>query len=517
MTTWDEKWALFWCELLKPLIYGEVAGEQSNQFLKHLAEIEVTYPNGKQGRPSVSTLRRKLNLYTQGGFNCLARKQRSDKGQSRNVDQLVVDTAVELKKDQPYRSDRVINTMLEERFGVTIPKSTLFRHLKLAGATKIKLDVSRQKVRKRWTRENTNDLWVGDFEEGPYVMVGQEALPTYLSAFIDCHSRYVVEGRYYLRQSLDILIDSLIRAVSVHGLPGEIYVDNAKVYHSNALRAACFRHNIKLIFRPAGDAAAGGLIERFFLTAQTQFEAEVRAGQTLTLDELNRGFSAWLEVQYHQDIHSEIKQAPHQCYKDGLSCRRLVDIQEFQKSFMQRVTRVVNLDFSDIRLNNRYYKVDRRLRRDKVEVRFDPFGSLNTVHIYSLRDQSFLGEGKLHQRELGAQPLPEVNQGHAKHSYIEVLVQKHEATLNDQVAGIDYTKINQTKPWPFNAFTQKVAKLMGKESFNEFTAFEMERLKKIYNLHPSLNEEIVLKAYQQALEKNFMHITVALKQILKEQ
>lgn len=517
MTTWDEKWALFWCELLKPLIYGEVAGEQSNQFLKHLAEIEVTYPNGKQGRPSVSTLRRKLNLYTQGGFNCLARKQRNDKGQSRNVDKLVVDTAIELKKDQPYRSDRVINTMLEERFGVTIPKSTLFRHLKLAGATKIKLDVSKQKVRKRWTRENTNDLWVGDFEEGPYVMVGQEAMPTYLSAFIDCHSRYVVEGRYYLRQSLDILIDSLIRAVSVHGLPGEIYVDNAKVYHSNALRAACFRHNVKLIFRPVRDAPAGGLIERLFLTAQTQFEAEVRAGQTLTLDELNRGFSAWLEVQYHQDIHSEIKQAPHQSYKDGLRCRRLVDIQEFQKSFMQRVTRVVNPDFSDIRLNNRYYKVDPRLRRDKVEVRFDPFGSLGSVHIYSLRDQSFLGEGKLHQREFGAQALPEVNQGHAKHSYIEVLVQKHEATLNDQVAGIDYTKINQTKPWPFNAFTQKLAKLMGKESFNEFTAFEMERLKKMYNLHPSLNEEIVLKAYQQALEKNFMHITVAIKQILKEQ
>ena len=36
-------------------------------------------------------------------------------------------------------------------------------------------------------------------------------MPTHLSAFIDCHSRYVVEARYYLRENLDILIDSLLR------------------------------------------------------------------------------------------------------------------------------------------------------------------------------------------------------------------------------------------------------------------------------------------------------------------
>jgi hypothetical protein len=40
--------------------------------------------------------------------------------------------------------------------------------------------------------------------------VDGEATATHLSAFIDCHSRYVVEARYYLRQNLDILIDSLL-------------------------------------------------------------------------------------------------------------------------------------------------------------------------------------------------------------------------------------------------------------------------------------------------------------------
>ena len=56
----------------------------------------------------------------------------------------------------------------------TIAKSTLYRHLKKAGATKIKLSVSGKKVRKRWSRDNTHDLWVGDFQEGPYVLVNGE-------------------------------------------------------------------------------------------------------------------------------------------------------------------------------------------------------------------------------------------------------------------------------------------------------------------------------------------------------
>ncbi len=65
-------------------------------------------------------------------------------------------------------------------------------------------------------------------------------MPTHLSAFIDCHSRYVVEARYYLRENLDILIDSLLRAWSVHGASRELYLDNAKIYLVHALKAACF-------------------------------------------------------------------------------------------------------------------------------------------------------------------------------------------------------------------------------------------------------------------------------------
>jgi transposase InsO family protein len=100
---------------------------------------------------------------------------------------------------------------------------------------------------------------------------------------------------YYYRQNLDILLDSLLRAWAVHGASRERFLDNAKVYHAHALQAACYALGIRLIHRTAGDPPPGGLIERFFETAQSQFEAEVYAGEILTLQRLNRGLSAWLE------------------------------------------------------------------------------------------------------------------------------------------------------------------------------------------------------------------------------
>jgi len=61
--------------------------------------------------------------------------------------------------------------------------------LKEEGATRIKLGVSKMKVRKRIVKDHTHDIWVGDFEEGPYVMENIEVQPTYLCAFIDHYSR----------------------------------------------------------------------------------------------------------------------------------------------------------------------------------------------------------------------------------------------------------------------------------------------------------------------------------------
>lgn len=512
----DEKWALFWCNLLHPIIFGEIEKGETNKYLKDLSEKEYLFPDGKCRKPSLSTLRRKFNQYRELGFKGLSRKKRSDSGNIRSVSQGIIDKAIELKKEQPLRSDDTINRFLEVQYAKTIPKSTLYRHLKHAGATKLKLGITKKKVRKRWSRDHTHDLWVGDFEEGPYVLVDSEILPTHLSLFIDCHSRYVVEGRYYLRQSLDILIDSLLRAWAVHGTSKALYLDNAKIYHANALKAACYSLHIKLLHRTSGDPASGGLVERIFGTCQSQFEAEVRVGDVLSLNELNRAFSAYISVVYHKNIHSEIGKPPEKQYKQGLTVIRHVDMDEVIQFFMKKDYRSVDKDFSDIRIDKRYYRVDPKLRGDRIQVRFDPFSDMQKVWIYSLHDE-YLGQGTLYNRDYGADIEQIPQKVKPKNNYIELLKQLHDEQLNALSKGIDYRKVVSHRAWPFAAFTQKLAKLMGRKGgLGTFSSKEYEMLKKAYNRIADLNESMLLKAWQKAAHKTIPHMLYQL-QIIKNQ
>ena len=99
----QEKWAIFWCDLLSPVIYDEIEPELTNQFLKQIADKQITFPDGRIGKPALKTLRRKLNRYREGGFDALARKKRQDRGQPRNIAPEVIDKAIELKKEQPFQ------------------------------------------------------------------------------------------------------------------------------------------------------------------------------------------------------------------------------------------------------------------------------------------------------------------------------------------------------------------------------------------------------------------------------
>jgi hypothetical protein len=372
-------------------------------------------------------------------------------------------------------------------------------------------------VRKRWTREHTHDLWLGDFEEGPYVLVGQEVLPTYLSAFIDCHSRYIVEARYYLRQNLDILIDSWIRALATHGAPLALYVDNAKVYNARGLQIACYRLHIHLLHRRPRDPAPGGLIERFFGTAQSQFESEIRAGDIMHLDPLNRALTAWLEVSYHQRVNSDTAQAPQERYDQGLTVIRHVDMDQVLASFLQSVPRKVHRDFSDVRLNNRFYRVDPRYRGEAVEVRFDPFSSMDTVQIYSVHGE-YLGQGQCHTRDTGLPAPPASTPAKPAYNYPELLIRQHEQQLAAQTHGIDYRRVTPRRAWPFGAFVKAFARLLGhKAGMAAFDAGQLEALKKLYNRHAGVTEAALQDAFERAPHKSIPYVGHELHFVLSQQ
>jgi hypothetical protein len=261
----------------------------------------------------------------------------------------------------------------------------------------------------------------------------------------------------------------------------------------------------------------GGLIERFFETAQDQFEAEVRAGDLLTLAELNRAFSAWLCVSYHQSIHSETGQSPNERYQKGLIKIRQVDIGRVIESFLQSVVRTVHKDFCDVQLNKRFFRVDPKLRGDRLQVRFDPFAALDTVKLYCL-DDKYLGTGILHDRSSAIPVGPCPKQEKIKHNYIELLVREHQKKLAEQTGGIDYRKIVDNRSWPFFEFAKTVAQFLGKKAgLADLSTGELEALKKVYNQSTSINRRMLKEAFEKTRHPSVFYIIAELKQLIPKE
>jgi transposase InsO family protein len=511
MNAKQEEEAVFWCGLLTSVLFEKLEKGEERQRLRELAQEEVVFPGGGKRKPSLSTLKRKLKQYRGGGFNALGRKARSDRGASRAVPGEVIATAIAAKKEQPRRSAVMLNLILAQHHGQTVARSTLYRQLKEAGATRLKLGVTQQKVRKRWTCEHTHEMWAGDFEYGPYVLVDGQSVQSYLSAFIDVCSRYIVAARYYVRQDFDVLSDTLIRGFEVHGVPQKVYLDNGKVYHAQALKRACYRLGTGLLHRPVGDPATGGIIERFFETAQSQFEAEVRAGDLLGLERLNEAFAAWLEVVHHQTANSETGQSPRQRYDQRLIALRQADLAAVAESFLQQEERTVDKTFSDIRLDNRFYKVDPKLRGDRLRVRYDLRGPVEEILLYSLKD-AYLGKGLVHQREEGQNPAPEPRRAAPRFDLLGLLIDKHRHQLAAEIGGLDYSVMQRPRRWSFDAFAACLADLLGRPGgLSAFNAEELDALSKVHARQPNLTRTLLKKAVAQAERPTLPAIVYALQ------
>jgi putative transposase len=515
----DEDWAVFWCTLLSPVRLGEIPEAQRERYFQQLSQEERRLPDGRLRRISVRTLRRQWRRLKNEGVKGLYRRPRSDRGTAREKHADLLARAVELKTEQPKRSHKVINRILKREFHRTVARSTLYQHLKREGATRRKLGVSPQKVRCRWTRDQPDALWQGDFEHGPLVIHNGEAIQTRLTAWIDSHSRYIVAARYYVRENLDVLIDSLLRAWGIHGASRELYVDNAKIYHATALKLACTQLNIKLLHRPPRDPAPGGLIERFIQTCQTQFEAEVRASTILSLDQLNRDLAAWLEVAYHQDVHSETGQPPHERYYQEPRLIRNVDLGAVLTFFCHRVERTVDKDHSDVRVDNLLFAVDPKLRGDRLRVQYDPFSSMEEVQLYSLAG-AYVGVGRRYEREKGAHPEPEPTPpaGPISPHYLDALRAEYE-TMQQQrrEQGIDYHSARQRRAWPLSAFAGAFARLLGRQGgLSGLSAEEMNALSDFHARHEHLHEGLLRKAFGQAASATIPEILFQLQSLLHE-
>ena len=268
---------------------------------------------------------------------------------------------------------------------------------------------------------------------------------TALFCFIDDYSRLVPYGEFFFEESLPRLERVLKVALLRRGLPDALFVDNGKVYVSTQLAAACATLGIRPIHSTPYTPNTRGKIERFFGTVRSQFLPEVESAKLATLEDLNASFQAWVELIYHQAVHSETQQTPLDRFQQSLA--KITVRQADPTSCARRSSGGISapsLARPRLSLQGNRYSVDPLLAGQQVELRFDPF-ELSEVEVW--QNGHFLAQAQVvkleRERHLALDRIPPPAQ-EAKPEHVDFLAAlraEHQALLAQELGAISFAQV----------------------------------------------------------------------------
>jgi len=446
--------ALFRYALILPLLRQEHQPGGKSALRRQIAAGRYDIPGSKRQRVGVSTLRRWEQQYRQHGFDGLKPRPRRDRGQSRTISPETLARAETLKRSQPHRSARSIITMLELDQTQPLPEArlaerTLRRHLAQRGATAAQLlTEQRPKAYRRFERQHFGDLWQSDAMDGPWLP--DPANPdrqrqVFLFAFLDDYTRLSPHARFYWNEQLPRVEDCFQRALKRYGRPLAIYVDQGAVYRSKQLDTVCATLGIKRILARPYAPEGKGKIERFFSFVQSDFLPELSQSKLTTLAQLNESLLAWLEVVYHRKLHTETGQSPLERFRqDTAPTVRPVHPTELRQAFLHRASRTVTKT-ATISFQGNRYRVPAFLRRQKIEIRFDPF---DLSHLEIWHNDTYLQDAapeqltRTTQAGLDPDPKPQIPPTDPALDYLALLRAERDRLLKEQFPPLNFSQLS---------------------------------------------------------------------------
>ena len=357
-------------EIISPLLDATL-----DPVLRIEKQKEVSWHCGKSYR----TIGRWLKAYQSTGFAGLKPKRTCPKTVSALPENYteILEAAITLRRECPSRSVRDIIQILELE-GVaekgSLSRSTLQRHLQKEGfgMRQIRMYAKHDAASRRFSKSHRCMLYQGDIKYGPYLPVGKDGQKkqTYLAAWIDDATRFVVSARFYTNQKVDIIEDTLREAILTYGKPEAIYVDNGKQYRSNWLQKACARLGIRLLHAKPYHPEGKGKIEAFNRRLDS-FLAEIALQKPNSLEELNHYLAVWLKEKYHKDPHAGLAGvSPETAYLTDKRPLSFPDIDACREAFLHTETREVD-KAGCISFDGQTYEVGLKLVGRKIEVFYD--------------------------------------------------------------------------------------------------------------------------------------------------
>jgi len=430
---------LFRYALVRDAADPGISKAERGRLVRALAEGEHVGPDGRLLRVARGTLDRWIRDYRQGGFEGLL--PRPPVVAPRTAAQ-TLQLAFTLKRERPERTAahvREIMLAAAAASGESVPGlRTLQTHFAREGLNHRADGRSPGKVYGRFEASARNELWTGDGLHGP-TLAGAAARRAVLLAFIDDRSRLLVGWRWGTGEDVFRLEAALRAGLMTRGVPDAILVDRGSAFVSSQLLRACAVLGVKLIHASPRAATTKGKIERFFRTVRDQFLVEIDDG--VELAELNRLFSAWLEVVYHRRVHSETEQSPLERF-EAAGAPALPTPALLREAFLWSEERTVTKT-ATVSLFGNQYEVDAALVGRKVELVFDPF-DLSRIEVryqhrpFGLAVPLVIGRRTHPQAERELPPSPAAT----GIDYLKLLAAKRDAELSGH--RIDYASLTHT-------------------------------------------------------------------------
>ncbi len=340
------------------------------KLIKERSERTWDIPYSKRETLSETTIRRWIKAYEEGDhkIESLYPKSREDRGSSRAINSETGLALLQLKeKYDKIKVPQIMDEMKKRHLtpiGEEPGRATVYRFFHQNGGLKS----SRPKVnRRRFEAEYPNDIWQTDVMHGPRIIIDGKRKKTYLIAFIDDHSRLVPSAGFYPNERIDSFLYALRIALSSRGLPRKIYTDNGSVFRTKHLAFITASLQISLIHAKPYTPQSKGKVERFFRTVRDRF---LSMGHPNTLLDLNETFSAWLNDDYHQTIHSATNQSPIERFAKNSHVFRSAP-ENLEDYFRTVAIRTVTAD-RVVYLNGNTYEAPVDLIKEKIEVLYHP-------------------------------------------------------------------------------------------------------------------------------------------------
>lgn len=213
----------------------------------------------------------------------------------------------------------------------------------------------------------------------------------------------------------------------VEGMPERLHLDNAKEFHSEALKRGCEQYSIGVDYRPVRTPHYGGHIERLigtmmgkvhllpgttFSSVQAKGEWDPNKTAAMTLDEIERWLAHAIVGVYHRELHRGIGVTPLVAWERGIvgdgdrpgrgAPVLVADPRRFLLDFLPFERRLVRREGIFLHSIGYWSDVLRTWigERERMIVRYDP-RDLSRIHLLAPDGRYY----DLSYRDLGRPPI----------------------------------------------------------------------------------------------------------------